>query len=192
MASSNFKLLDKNYIYLFHLDRFIVLPTIPESIQDTTQSTFSSTSILSRSAPLYAYSYSGPRSMQITLDLHRDLMTQVNYGVSNLNVELGDDYVDTLIKNIQAIALPNYSSSDKLVNPPMIYLRLGQDISIKGIVSGGVTTTYALPLLSNGKYAKVGLSFNVSEVDPYDAESVTVLGSFRGINTTLERRVWKY
>lgn len=192
MASSNFKLLDKNYIYLFHLDKFVILPTIPESIQDTTQSTFSSTSILSRSAPLYAYSYSGPRSMQITLDLHRDLMTQVNYGVSNLNVELGDDYVDTLIKNIQAIALPNYSSSDKLVNPPMIYLRLGQDISIKGIVSGGVTTTYSLPLLSNGKYAKVGLSFNVSEVDPYDAESVTVLGSFRGINTTLERRVWKY
>jgi hypothetical protein len=29
-----------------------------------------------------------------------------------------------------------------------------------------------LPLLQNGKYAQVGISFNVLEVDPYDAETV--------------------
>jgi hypothetical protein len=31
----------------------------------------------------------------------------------------------------------------------------------------------------------------VHEVDPYDAESVWTQGSFRGLNTTLDRRIYK-
>ena len=45
-------------------------------------------------------------------------MTQINYGVSNLSVELGDDYVDTIIKQLQAVALPSYKAASKMVNPP--------------------------------------------------------------------------
>lgn len=191
MAGSGFRLLEKNYIYLFHLDQFVILPTVPETIQDSTSTTFSSTSIMGRSAPLFAYSYSGPRTMQITLNLHRDLMTQINYNVSNLKIDLSDDYVDTLIKYLQAMALPKYSNASKMVDPPMIFLRLGNDIAIKGIIQGGVTTTYNLPLLSNGKYAQVSVSFNVSEVDPQDASVVSVVGGFRGLDTSLERRIWK-
>lgn len=190
MSTKSFNLIE-NYIYLFHLDKFVVLPTVPESIQDTMSSTFSQTNILSRSAPLLAYSYSGPRTLQITLNLHRDLMSQINYGVSNLNVEMGDDYVDTIIKSLQAIALPRYETAGKLVNPPMIFIRFGNDIAIKGVVQGGVSTTYNLPLLENGKYSQVAISFTVVEIDPYDAETVMSSGSFRGLNTTLERRVWK-
>ena len=191
MAGSGFRLLEKNYIYLFHLDQFVILPTVPETIQDSTSTTFSSTSIMGRSAPLFAYSYSGPRTMQITLNLHRDLMTQINYNVSNLKIDLSDDYVDTLIKYLQAMALPKYSNASKMVDPPMICLRLGNDIAIKGVIQGGVTTTYNLPLLSNGKYAQVAVSFNVSEVDPQDASVVSVVGGFRGLDTSLERRIWK-
>jgi hypothetical protein len=62
------------------------------------QSTFATESILARSAPIFAYSNSGPRSIGINLSLHRDMMQMMNYKRSNLNVEIGDDYVDTIIK----------------------------------------------------------------------------------------------
>lgn len=181
----------ENYLYMYHTDTFVVLPTYPETITDTLNSTFSETAILSRSAPIYSYSYSGPRQVQITLSLHRDMMTQINYGVSNITLELGDDYVDTIVKQLQAIALPKYMASEKMVNPPMVAVRFGNDIFIKGIVNGGVSVTYSLPILSNGKYAQVQISFTVSEVDPYDAETVMTQGSLRGVSRTLERRLYK-
>jgi hypothetical protein len=40
-----------------------------------------------------------------------------------------------------------------MINPPMIAIKFGEEIFIKGIVNGGITTTSQLPLLSNGKYA---------------------------------------
>ena len=181
----------ENYIYLYHLDTFVVLPTFPESITETLNSTFAETSILARSAPIYSYSYSGPRSIQFTLALHRDMMSQINYNVSNIKLELGDDYVDTIIKQLQAVALPKYAASSKMVNPPMVAVRLGNDIFIKGVVNGGISTTYNLPILSNGKYAQVQLSFTVSEVDPYDAETVVTQGALRGLSRTLERNLFK-
>lgn len=183
-----------NYIYLYHIDKFIVLPTYPETIQDTLNSTFQQTNALARSAPIFTYSNSGPRSMQVSLNLHRDLMTQINYGVSNINlneVDIGDDYIDTMVKQLQAIALPAYATAEKMVNPPMVALRFGNEIYIKGVVTSGITVTYGLPLLANDKYASVSVSFSVSEVDPYDANSVMINGSFRGLNKTLERRLFK-
>ena len=44
---------------------------------------------------------------------------------------------------------------------------------------------FQLQVLENNKYAKVTISFNVSEVRPYDADSVGRLGSFRGLTTGL-------
>lgn len=181
----------ENYIYLYNIDKFLLLPTYPESIQDSLPASFSKSYPLSRSAPIFAYSNSGPRSVQVTLSLHREMMTQLNYSVSNLNLEIGDDYVDTLVNQLQAIALPKYSSSTKMINPPMVALRFGNEIYIKGVVDGGISITYSGPLLENNKYALVQISFNILEVDPYDAESVLTQGSFRGLNKTLERRLYK-
>ena len=186
----NFDLIT-NYIYLYHLDKFILLPTYPESIQDTLSATFSSTNSIGRSAPVFSYSYSGPRSIQVSLTLHRDMMTQINYGNSNLNLEIGDDYVDGMIKALQAVALPRYQAAVKMVNPPMVALRFGNEVYIKGVVNGGISITYSGPILSNDKYAVVAISFTITEVDPYDAESVQTQGSFRGLSKTLERRLYK-
>lgn len=183
-----------NYIYLFHVDKFILLPTYPESIQDSLAATFSQSSPLSRSAPIFSYSHSGPRTIQVTLSLHRDMMTQLNYGVSNINlneVDIGDDYVDVMIKQLQAIALPKYSSHTKMVNPPLVALRFGNEIYIKGVVQGGINITYSGPIGSDNKYKQVEVGFSISEVDPYDASSVMQLGSFRGLNRSLERRIYK-
>ena len=101
-----------------------------------------------------------------------------------------DDYVDLLIKKLQSIALPRYKASDKLVNPPIVALRFGENLFIKGVVaSGGVSVAYGLPLLSNNKYAEVTIQFTVSEIRPYDADSVGQLGSLRGITADIAKKV---
>lgn len=180
-----------NYVYLYHVDQFIILPTFPESVTDTMNVNFNKSTPMSRSAPIYSYSDSGPRSLQVNIDLHRDMMSELNYKKSNATVQLGDDYVDTLIKQLQAAALPAYSSSEKMVDPPIIAVRFGNDIFIKGVVIGAVSVTYSLPILDNDKYAHVSVSFTVEEIDPYDAQSVMQAGSFRGLDTSLERNLWK-
>lgn len=186
----SFKMIN-NYIYLYHVQQFIILPTFPETISDSTSVSFEQSTPMSRSAPIYSYRNSGPRSLQVKLNLHRDLMNDINRDNSTLKLQLEDDYVDTLIKQLQAVALPNYNSSKKLVDPPQVAVRFGNEIFIKGIVSSDITTDYNLPILRNNKYALVSVSFTVSEVDPYNAVDVMRLGSFRGPDANLERNIWR-
>lgn len=191
--------LAENYVYLYHLPndqdngtgQFVIIPSYPDSYTDNLSSTFSSTNILARSAPIFSYSYSGPRSITISLSLHRDMMTQLNYNKSNLNLEIGDDYVDTLINKLQAMSLPKYDYGSKMVNPPMVAVRFGNEFFIKGVVNGQISVTGSLPLLQNGKYAQMSIQFTVFEVDPYDAETIVNQGSIRGLSRTLERNLYK-
>ena len=181
--------LPDNYIYISHLEensQFWRLPCSPESITDTMTSNFQSTNALGRSAPVFTYSYSGPRTVQINLKLHRDMMDEVNIGVSSASLGYGDDYVDSLIRALQSIAVPKYNLSNKAVEPPLVALRLSNEVFIKGIVNGDIGLTYQLPILSNGKYAQVELSLTITEVDPYDATTVFQNGSFRGLVNTLK------
>lgn len=185
-----FNLID-NYIYLFHTDEYILIPTYPDSIQDSMRSSFSETNALSRSAPVFSYSNSGPRRVQVSLNLHRDMMEAINYNSSNMIIEdLDDDYVDTLIKKLQSIVLPKYTATSKSVIPPMIAVRFGNEIFIKGVVNDTISVTYEKPILENNKYAQVSISFFVSEIDPYDAESVQEQGSFRGLTRTFKNGVY--
>lgn len=184
----------ENYIYMYHTDTFIILPIYPDSVQDMMGAKFTSTTPLMRSAPIQSYNSSGPRTVQATFNLHRDMMSQVNYQRSNVKLDIGDDYIDVLVRQIQGAVIPKYNASEKMVNPPMVAMRLGDDIFIKGVINGDVGLTYVLPIINiNGKdkYAQVQVSFSITEVDPYDAETVMQIGSFRGLNTTLERRLWK-
>lgn len=180
----------ENYMYLYHIDQFVVLPVYPESISDQMSATFNQSTPLARSAPIYSYSHSGPRTLTLSLTLHRDLMSQVNYDVSNLAINAGEDYVDTIIRSVQAMALPAYVSAQKLVDPPMIAVRFGNDIYCKGVVNGAVSIDYQAPILENNKYAIAVLNFSITEIDPYDAEIVYNVGSFRGLDKTLERKLY--
>ena len=190
------------YIYLYHTDEYFIIPQWPDSLQDSLQSTFASQNALSRTAPVFSYSNSGPRSMQITLNLHRDLMNEYNSAGSNVRINMvsdggmeytqtsiTDDYVDILIKKLQAIALPRYQASSKSISPPRVAIRFGDEVFIKGVVNGGVTVTYSLPLLENNKYAMVSIVFTVYETTPYDADSVGRLGSFRGLTSGLRQKL---
>ena len=78
-----------------------------------------------------------------------------------------------------------------MVDPPLIAIRFGNEIFCKGVVNGTVDVTYDLPVLQNGKYAQVSLNFTVTEIEPYDAETVLKVGSWRGLDQSLERRIWK-
>ena len=190
MLSKIFNMID-NYIYLYHTDTFIVIPAYPENFTDSMSVEFNNETPLMRSAPIVSYSNSGPRQIRVSLQMHREMMYQINYGVSNAKVELHDDYVDELIKQIQAAVLPKYSASSKMVDPPLVAIRFGNEIFCKGVITGSVDVSYDVPILQNGKYASVGLEFTVQEVDPYDAETVLQVGSYRGLDTSLERKIWK-
>jgi hypothetical protein len=180
-----------NYIYLYHTDTFIVIPGYPQHFTDSIEVQFNNETPLMRSAPIFSYSSSGPRGLDVEISMHREMMKQINYGVSNAPVSLSDDYVDLLIKQIQAAALPVYSASSKMVDPPLVAIRFGNEIFCKGVITGSVAVTYDVPVLQDGKYAQVSLQFHITEVDPYDATTVQTVGSFRGLDTSLERRLWK-
>lgn len=192
---SEFDLIKNNYIYLYHTDEFLLIPTFPDQIMDQMQSTFSQQNALSRTAPVFSYSNSGPRQIQVSLNLHRDMFYGVNtmgakLTIGNMEVEIGDDYVDTLIKRLQAVALPKYKGESKEVIPPSVAVRFGDEVFIKGVVVGGVTVEYHVPIVQTvagggAKYAQVNISFVVYETDPYDADSVGRLGSFRGLTRTM-------
>lgn len=186
------------YIYLYHTDEYFILPQYPESITDNMESSFNSQNALSRTSPVFSYNNSGPRSLQVTFKLHRDMMNDINIDKSNVKFNQGsdviydinDDYIDVLIKKLQSIALPRYQATEKLINPPQVAIRFGNDVFIKGVVaSGGVSVSYDLPILTNNKYAQVTISFTVSETQPYDADSVGKYGSFRGLTGALQDKI---
>jgi len=202
-SNSKYKLPDC-YIYLYHTDEYFILPQYAETIEDTLDTTFAQQSVLSRTAPIYAYSNSGPRRVTFNLDLHRDMMNAYNAEGSNVRLNVdgtysGDDiitsisenldYVDILIRKLQSIALPRYKALNKELDPPRVALRLGDQIFIKGVVTSGIGLTYKLPLLDNNKYAQVSLRFTVEETTPYDADSVSRLGSFRGLTSGLKSKM---
>ena len=124
-------------------------------------------------------------------------MTQLNYDNIDFLDDLGlnDDYIDTLIRYLQAMALPTYKVNEVLssinqgtiVNPPVVAVRFGQSVFIKGIVNGDVAVNYQGPIDRDGKYQQVSLSFAVTETEPQDAESIAQNGSFRGLNLVLAR-----
>lgn len=184
-----FKNID-NFMYFYHLDSLIILPTYPDSITDTMSVNFNQSSPLGRSAPIYSYSSSGPRVVRVDFKLHRDMMKQINYGNSALNSPLTDDLVDMFVKHVQAAAVPEYAASAKMVNPPIVAVKFGQDVFCKGVVTGAVSVTYDLPILENGKYATIGISFDLSEIEPYSASDIWSSGSFRGVDANLERNIY--
>lgn len=190
-----------NFIYLFHTNEIIVIPSFADSISDTMGVTFASETPLSRSAPIYSYQNSGPRSIRFEWNLRRDLMSQINYQISNVKPDAGEDYVDYMIKAVQAAALPTYDVALKMVNPPIIAVKNGDDIFIKGVVEGSVTVSYTPPIIpgvnpdgtrndSVNRYANVTIGFDVKEIEPYQATDVMKYGSFRGLPKTLERFVY--
>ena len=131
-----------NFIYFHHTGDKIVIPVDPEAITDSMSAGWASSTPLSRSAPIYSYQNSGPRSVQLVFDLHRDLMKQFNPGEK--------DAVELLIKYLEECVLPTYKETAKVVNPPIVSVKIRDEIYIKGIVTN-VGKNYKLPIINYGK-----------------------------------------
>lgn len=160
-----------NYIIFYHTGKSYTIPVDPESIADTMNASFASNSPLSRSAPIYSYQNSGPRTVSVSFTLHRDLCKEFNPG--------SEDMVEELVDNLEGMVLPDYESANKVVNPPIVALKIRDEVYVKGVVTN-VSKTYQLPLLNYGgeyKYALVSLTFAISEIQPYSA---SILSAIRG------------
>lgn len=179
----------EGYLYISHLDegfKFWRLPVLPDAITDSMTSQFSETNALGRSAPVYTFSHSGPRTVQVDLKMRRDMMDDVNAGYSNVQLADDEDYIENLIRALQSISVPKYNLNNRAIEPPLVAVRLANQIFVKGVVTSSIGLTYNKPLLYNNKYAEVTLSFTVAEVDPYDATTVFENGSYRGVVKTLK------
>ena len=161
-----------NYIIFHHTGKSYVIPVDPDSITDSMSASFAPNYPLSRSAPIYSYQNSGPRVVQVSFTLHRDLCKEFN--------PESDDMVEELINNLEGMVLPDYNDANKIVNPPIVSLKIRDEIYITGVVAGQVSKQFNLPLLNYGgtyKYALVSLNFNISEVQPYSA---SILAGIKG------------
>lgn len=181
------RILPDCYLYISHLDedfQYWQLPGYPDEVTDQMESTYQATTALGRSAPVYTFSSSGPRTINISLNFHRDMFEEMP---SNVVPRDGEDKAESFIHALQAIAVPKYNLSNKAIEPPLVAVRLGREVFIKGVVTSGISITYGKPILVNEKYAVIKISFTVSEVDPYDATTVFQNGSFRGLTATLRQ-----
>ena len=179
-----------NYMYFYHTGTLLIFPFYPDSISDDTSVQFNPTSVLSRTAPIQSYENSGPRTVTFGFKVHRDMFRNIQYINTELKrlatpkdtttmQNLNDDYVDIFLNEVRAAAYPVYQATSKMVDPPMVSVRFGKDIFIKGVLTQGVRLQYETPILRNGKYAQVTFSMTVSEIDPYDAYSAISLGGYR-------------
>lgn len=183
------RILPDCYIYISHLDlpeesKYWQLPGYPDEVTDQMNSTFQENTALGRSAPIYTFSNSGPRTIAINLNFHRDMFEEMP---SNVVPREGEDKSESFIRALQAIAVPKYNLSNKAIEPPLVAVRLGREVFIKGVVTSGISVTYGKPILTNEKYATIKIGFTISEVDPYDSTTVFQNGSFRGLTATLRQ-----
>lgn len=188
MANDIFsRILPDCYLYISHLDegaQYWQLPGYPETVSDSMTSTFQANTALGRSAPVYTYSNSGPRTVNLSLRFHRDMFEEMP---TNVVPKAGDDKAESFIHALQAISVPKYNLSNKAIEPPIVAVRLGREVFIKGVVTSSISVTFGKPILVNEKYATMEVSFTISEVDPYDSTTVYQNGSFRGLTATLRQ-----
>ena len=193
--AENPKDLIENYIYLYHLNQYIILPDYPEELNDQQAPKWSANSPLLSTAPIQSYSGNNERKLSVKTTWHRDMMNDINatnYStiIPSIGFSSDEDYVDKAIKQLMAAQLPVYNQSQMMVRPPVVALRLGNEIYIKGVLTNcGVT--YHKPILRNGKYATIDVAIEVIETEPYDAEMILDYGSFRCART-LNRNIYSY
>jgi hypothetical protein len=179
------RILPDCYLYISHLDegfQYWQLPGYPDNVTDSMESRFESSTALGRSAPVYTFGSSGPRTVHISLRFHRDMFEEMP---TNVALRDGEDKAESFIHALQAIAVPKYNLSNKAIEPPLVAVRLGREVFIKGVVTSSISVTYGKPILVNEKYATMEVGFTISEVDPYDSSTVFKNGSFRGHVATM-------
>ena len=87
--------------------------------------------------------------------------------------------------------MPEYIDPVKMVNPPLAAIRIADQVFCKGVIQEA-QIGYRLPVVETRggtKYAVVELSFTIAEIEAYSASEIARQGSFRGLSSSLERKV---
>lgn len=133
-----------------------VFPCFPEEVSESVSSSYNSEIPLGRQEPFYVYENSGPRTVNVSFRMHREMFPTITG-------------LDSLINLIESGV---YSSSNG-VPAKRVFLKIGGQISISGIINGQVSVTWsetlnAIPSVfggwSNAHYNIATVSFSVSEV----------------------------
>ena len=131
----------------------LTMPCYPTSLSDSVQADYSSQTVPYRTEPYLNYSNSGPRTVSVAFNLHREM---TNASLDSLR---GVSDIDTIINTIQAAAYPTTGNSNAIRSTLMV----GSHLYIDGIINGGITTSYSGPII-DGKYNVCDISFSITEV----------------------------
>lgn len=147
-------------------------PCYPESVSDQNSASYTPQNILGRSEPFQYYTGSGPRTVNVSFEMHCEMCGDI-------------DYVYKLVDNIESACYPNYGSA---VAATKVTFHVANNITIRGIIPN-VSTEYSGPILDTvqdpyssaeyPRYAVVKLSFSVTEVTG-SAFSSSDIASFGG------------
>jgi hypothetical protein len=173
-----------SYLYIYHLKKEWYLPVLPQSISNSLPISFSPTTIPLSSAPLQTFSSAGPRSVSISLKMHRKMFELED-------PKKGAERMEELINDISALALPKYTNASKLVVPPTVLYRAGNEVCIRGIVSGNVTISNSGAWQRDGKLSEIDIQFTIIEVEAFSADYAQNHGVLRSIPTDLTHSVWQ-
>lgn len=124
----------------------IVFPCMPQSYSDSRTANYTSQNPLGRSEPFQIYENSGPRTVSVSFQMHRE-MTHT-------------DPIEDVVKAVQAATYPIAWTG---TIPPKVRLVIGNACVIEGIIAGGVDVTWSETIDKNWKYNMVDLSFTVTE-----------------------------
>ena len=190
----------ENFIYFHQLDvdgtsAAIWIPTYPLTMDITNRATYGTNQPLGSPNQIYSWSGSGPRSATLPFNLNRDMMQIINGGNMYADNELGRmlreqdaDAVEVLIRYWETIALPSYQAAKKMINPPLVTIKIANQLTITGVATGGMQIRMSGGW-RNGKQLDATLSATISEIDPIDATTAARVGQYRGINATLAGRM---
>ena len=140
------------------------LPCYPDSISDSTQAQWNSTSILSRSVPLTSYMSTGFRNIGFNIKMHREL-------------ENGKDSIEKVLTMLKKTVYPKYLNN--VCYPPQVQFVFGA-FGVYGYVSS-VSHNWQKPII-NGKYQVCDVSIQITGIpSSYYLVSASESSVFGGI-----------
>lgn len=169
----------ESWIYIYHLDKFFNLPVTPENLPNSYSVKFSLEDIMNRTAPKASYSGSGPRTLQVNLNIHSQMFALDNPDSPSLTKDL--------IKALEACAYPNYDKEKSKIVPPSVLIKFGNASTIRGIINSNISVNFSGPWLKDGTMAMAAINFTVTELDQYGANFIAQFGSNIPIPTDFNR-----
>ena len=136
------------------------IPCYPKSVSDSLQVQFNSDSLFTSTEPYFVFHHSGPRTIQVGFQFHREMR-----GIDN------DGYIDTIVNALKASVYP---VNDGWMGSEIILI-VGNDVYIRGIISGSVGVSYSGPII-DGKYNVIDVNFSIEEVQGGTLDYATKFG----------------